>query len=486
MFKKVLIANRGEIAVRVIRACRDLGIKTVAVHSEADTGALHTRFADEAVCIGPAPASKSYLNIPALISTAEITGADAVHPGYGFLSENAHFADVVAKCGLSFIGPTPAAMRAWGDKVAARGNARRFGLPLLPGTAVLKSPQEAADEGAKIGFPVILKASGGGGGRGMRVVRSRDEMARAFEAATAEAAASFKNPDVYLEKYLEAPRHIEFQVLADEHGGVWTLGERECSLQRRNQKVIEEAPSVAMDEATRRDVGEVIRRAIRDTGYTTLGTLEFLMDEKKNLYFMEMNTRVQVEHPVTEETTGIDLVVQQIRAAAGERLDLPDTRPWSFRGHAIECRVNAEDPESFAPWPGLITEYHPPGGGGIRVDSGVFGGFRVPTSYDSLIAKVIAHGRTRDEARLRMLRALDEFIIGGIRTNIPLHKRLLQDPEVVGGTMTTRTIERVLSARKAAGSTASFSEKSALLFEGPADRASRRQKSSSLADFSFD
>jgi acetyl-CoA carboxylase, biotin carboxylase subunit len=446
MFKKVLIANRGEIAVRIIRACRELGVATVAVHSEADTNALHTRLADEAVCIGPAAAGKSYLNIPALISTAEITGADAVHPGYGFLSENAHFAEVVAKCGLTFIGPTPEAMRAWGDKVAARQNATRFGLPLLPGTGVLRDGAHGITEAEKIGYPVILKASGGGGGRGMRIVRASAELPRAFESAQAEALAAFKNPDIYLEKFLEEPKHIEFQVLADQHGGVWTLGERECSLQRRNQKVIEEAPSPVMTEELRRSMGDVIRKAIGETGYTTLGTLEFLMDEKRNLFFMEMNTRLQVEHPVTEETTGVDLVVQQIRAAAGEKLELPDTRPWSFRGHSIECRINAEDPESFAPWPGVITEYHPPGGAGVRVDSGVYGGWRVPPNYDSLLAKLVTRGSTREEAMRRMSRALDEFLIGGIRTNIPLHKRLLVHPDVVSGRMSTRTIERLVAS----------------------------------------
>ncbi|HEU4410231.1 MAG TPA: acetyl-CoA carboxylase biotin carboxylase subunit [Polyangiaceae bacterium] len=446
MFRKVLIANRGEIAVRVIRACRELGIQTVAVHSEADADALHTRLADEAVCIGPPPPAKSYLNIPSLISVAEITGADAVHPGYGFLSENAHFADVVGRCGLTFIGPSADAMRAWGDKVSARAIATRFGLPLLPGTGVLRDRDHALDEAKRIGLPLIMKASGGGGGRGMRVIRSLDEVGRAFDAATNEAQAAFGNPQVYVERFIEEPRHIEFQVLADRHGNVWTLGERECSLQRRHQKVIEEAPSGQMNDALRNEMGEVIRRAVRETGYATLGTLEFLMDERKNLYFMEMNTRVQVEHPVTEEVTGVDLVVEQIKAAAGQKLELPDTRPWAFRGHAIECRINAEDPISFAPWPGLITEYHPAGGKGVRVDSGVFGGFRVPSHYDSLIAKLIAHGRTRHEARLRMLRALDEFIVGGIRTNIPLHKRLLSDDDVAAGRFSTRTIERLVAA----------------------------------------
>jgi acetyl-CoA carboxylase biotin carboxylase subunit len=448
VFRKVLIANRGEIALRILRACRELGVKTVAVHSEADTRALHVRYADEAVCIGPAAAAKSYLNVPAIISAAEITGADAIHPGYGFLSENAEFARICGKCGITFIGPTPEAMRAWGDKVTARGNAARFGLPLLTGSGVLEDAAHAVREAARIGYPVILKASGGGGGRGMRVVRAEGEMADAFASARREAEAGFKNPDVFCEKYVERPRHIEFQVLADQHGGVWTLGERECSLQRRHQKLIEEAPSPAMTEETRAAIGEVIRKAVSETGYTTLGTLEFLMDDQKKLYFLEMNTRVQVEHPVTEMVTGLDLVALQIRAAAGDRLELPDTRPWSFRGHAIECRVNAEDPRTFAPWPGLITEYNPPGGTGVRVDSGVYGGWRVPADYDSLLAKLIVHARTRPEAIARMRRALDEFIVSGIRTNIEFHKALLADHEVISGTMTTRTVERI-TARQA-------------------------------------
>jgi acetyl-CoA carboxylase biotin carboxylase subunit len=446
MFRKILIANRGEIAVRVLRAAHEMGIRTVAIHSDVDAQALHVRFADEAVCVGPAPAPRSYLNIPSIISAAEITGADAIHPGYGFLSENAHFAELCQKCRLTFIGPTPAAMRLWGDKVSARAEAVRQGLPLLPGTGVLKDAADAVRQANRIGFPVILKASGGGGGRGMRIVRDPTEVSRAFEAATAEAMAGFANPDVYLERFVETPRHIEFQVLADQHGGVWTLGERECSLQRRHQKIMEEAPSPAMTPDRRAEMGELIRRAISATKYTTLGTLEFLMDERGELYFMEMNTRVQVEHPVTEVTTGVDLVKEQIRAAAGERIDLPDTRPWNFRGHAIECRINAEDPVTFAPWPGAITEYYPPGGSGVRVDSGVYGGWRVPSQYDSLIAKVIVHASTRGEAIRRMDRALDEFIVGGIRTNIPLHKKLLSDPEVIGGTMSTRTIERVIAA----------------------------------------
>ncbi|MES1185672.1 MAG: acetyl-CoA carboxylase biotin carboxylase subunit [Myxococcales bacterium] len=446
MFKKVLIANRGEIAVRVIRACKELGIQTVAVHSEADAGALHVRFADQAVCIGPAQASKSYLHIPAIISAAEITAADAIHPGYGFLSENAEFARVVESCGITFIGPSADAMRLWGDKIRAREAAERFGLPLLPGSKALRDVEHAEAEAERVGFPVMMKARAGGGGRGMRIVRGIDQVRRAFESATSEAMQAFGNPEMYLERFVERPRHIEFQALADKHGQVWTLGERECSLQRKNQKLVEESPSPAMTDELRAKMGEVIRRAILETGYTTLGTLEFLMGDGE-LYFMEMNTRVQVEHPVTEMTTGIDLVVQQIRAAAGEKLEIPDTRPWKFRGHAIECRIMAEDPATFAPWPGKITEYHPPGGAGVRIDSGVFGGFTVPSNYDSLLGKVIVHASTREQALKRMQRALDEFIIGGIRTNISLHKELLALPEVMNATMTTRTVENFMAAR---------------------------------------
>jgi acetyl-CoA carboxylase biotin carboxylase subunit len=447
MFRKVLIANRGEIAIRVIRACRELGIATVAVFSEADAGALHVRFADEAVCIGPASATHSYLNMPALISAAEITAADAIHPGYGFLSESTKFAQVVEQCGLNFIGPSSEAMAQWGDKLRAREAAMRFGLPLLPGSEALRSFEHAESEAKRVGFPVMIKARGGGGGRGMRVVRAVSEVRRAFESATAEAMSAFKNPELYLERFLERPKHIEFQALADKHGQVWTLGERECSLQRKNQKLVEESPSPAMTDELRAKMGDVIRRAVLETGYTSLGTLEFLMDEDRSLYFMEMNTRVQVEHPVTEMVTGVDLVVEQIRAAAGEKLALPDTRPWKFRGHAIECRIMAEDPRTFAPWPGKITEYHPPGGAGVRVDSGVFGGWTVPPHYDSLLAKVIVHAPTREQALIRMQRALAEYIIGGIRTNIDLHKQLLALPEVMNGTMTTRTVENFMAAR---------------------------------------
>jgi acetyl-CoA carboxylase biotin carboxylase subunit len=448
MFRKVLIANRGEIAMRVLRACRELNIRTVAVHSDVDALALHVRFADEAVCIGPAPAAKSYLHIPALIAAAEKTGADAIHPGYGFLSESAAFAEVVQKCGLAFIGPTPSAMRTWGDKLTAREAALTFGLPLLPGSEALTGPVHAATEAQRIGFPVILKASGGGGGRGMRVVKRIEDIQRAYEAATAEAASAFGNPEMYLEHFVENPRHVEFQVLADQHGGVWVLGERECSLQRRHQKLVEESPCVAMNDEIRAKMIEVIRRAVLETGYTTLGTLEFLMDETGALYFMEMNTRVQVEHPVTEMVTGVDLVVQQIRAAAGERLELATKDVWQPRGHSIECRITAEDPETFVPWPGTISEYHPPGGAGVRVDSGVYGGWKVPSAYDSLLAKVIVHAPDRDAALQRMRGALDEFIISGIRTNIPLHKILLDSSEMRSAKMTTRTIERILAERR--------------------------------------
>jgi acetyl-CoA carboxylase, biotin carboxylase subunit len=450
VFKKVLIANRGEIAIRVMRACRELGVATVAVHSEADAGALHVRFADEAVCIGPAASSRSYLNIPALISAAEITAADAIHPGYGFLSESVEFARIVEGCKLAFIGPKSDVMAIWGDKLRARETARRFGLPLLMGSEALRDADHAATEATRVGFPVMIKARGGGGGRGMRIVRTVEEVRRAFESATSEAMSAFRNPELYLERFIERPRHIEFQALADHHGQVWTFGERECSLQRRNQKLVEEAPSPNMTDEVRAEMTEIIRRAVRETGYTSLGTLEFLMDDDDKLYFMEMNTRVQVEHPVTEMTTGIDLVVAQIRAAAGEKLDISDTRPWRHRGHAIECRILAEDPDTFAPWPGRITEYHPPGGIGVRVDSGVFGGWAVPPHYDSLLAKVIAHGPTRDDALRRMRGALDEFIIGGIRTNIELHKKLLDLPEVKAGRMTTRTVENFIANAKAA------------------------------------
>jgi acetyl-CoA carboxylase biotin carboxylase subunit len=449
MFKKVLIANRGEIAVRIIRACRELGVRTVAVHSEADTAALHVRLADEAVCIGPSAPQKSYLNMAAIIAAAEIAGADAIHPGYGFLSENAQFAEVCRRCGITFIGPTPEAMKLWGDKVSGRANAIKFGLPLLPGSQVLRDAKHAREEAGRIGYPVILKASGGGGGRGMRIVRNDADIEDNFNAATTEASRGFSNPDVYVERFVERPRHIEFQVLVDKHGNARSLGERECSLQRRHQKVIEEAPSPWMTAERRAEMGARIEKAMIETGYDGLGTLEFLLDPEAKgggqLYFMEMNTRLQVEHPVTEMVTGLDLVAEQILVAAGGKLAPRGDRVWQFRGHAIECRINAEDPVSFAPWPGVITEYHPPGGNGVRVDGGVYGGWRVPAHYDSLIAKVITHAPTRERALKRMERALDEFIVGGIRTNIPLHKRLVLHEDVRAGIMTTRTIEELVA-----------------------------------------
>ncbi|MBW2525105.1 MAG: acetyl-CoA carboxylase biotin carboxylase subunit [Deltaproteobacteria bacterium] len=444
MFDKVLIANRGEIAMRVIRTCRALGIRTVAIHAVGEEQALHVRFADEAVCVGPPPATTSYLNIPAIIAAAEVSGAQAIHPGYGFLSENASFAQLCRQCRLQFIGPTPEAMQTWGDKVSARANARRFDLPLLPGTDVLSDAAQARAEAERVGFPVILKAAGGGGGRGMRIVREPQEIAAALAMARQEAERSFGNPGVYLERYIERPRHIEFQIIADGHGGVWSLGERECSLQRRHQKIMEEAPSPALDDSSRHRLAEAICRAVRETGYTSAATFEFLMDERGRLYFMEVNTRIQVEHPVTELVTGVDLVELQMVAAAGKPIRLPDTSRWRPRGHAIECRINAEDPVTFAPWPGLITEYHPPGGGGVRVDSGVYGGWRVPDCYDSLIAKVIGFGATRQDAMARLRVALQEFIIGGIRTNIPLHQALLSDADVIAGDISTKTIAELV------------------------------------------
>jgi len=449
VFKKVLIANRGEIALRVIRACRELGIATVAVHSDVDDEALHVRFADEAVRIGSAAPSSSYLNVPAIIAAAEITGADAVHPGYGFLSENAAFAETCARCGLTFIGPRPEDMHQWGDKVQARALAKRLGIPMSEGSGVLADVDDAIREGERIGFPVMLKASGGGGGRGMHIIRNAERLRTAFPQAQAEAEAGFKNGDLYVERFVEEPRHIEFQILADGRGGVRVLGERECSVQRRHQKVLEEAPSCGLDPEIRADMNAPLRRAIADTGYVSAGTVEFLMDERGNLSFMEMNTRIQVEHPVTEMVIGIDLVAEQIRIAAGEEITFPDG-PVVPRGHAIECRINAEDPDTFAPWPGPILEYHPPGGAGIRVDSGVYGGFRVPAAYDSLLAKVIAHGRTRDEAIARMRRALDETIFTGIRTNVPLHRRILDNAEFRSGRYSTRLLERMAAEKASA------------------------------------
>jgi acetyl-CoA carboxylase biotin carboxylase subunit len=436
VFEKVLIANRGEIALRVIRSCRERGLRTVAVHSDIDADALHTRLADEAVCIGPADPARSYLHIPAIIAAAEITGADAIHPGYGFLSENPEFAETCAQCGLVFIGPLPEQMRQWGDKVRARALAKSLGLPIIEGSRVLQDLEDALKKAQALGFPLLLKASGGGGGRGLQVLTSDDDLRAGFQTARAESRAAFGSDALYFEKYLERPRHIEFQILGDKHGNVHVLGERECSIQRRHQKILEEAPSVALSEEQRKDMSATIQRAMRDAGYLSAGTLEFLLDERGRLTFLEMNPRIQVEHPVTELVMGIDLVAEQIRIAEGEPSKLPD-HPLSPRGHAIECRINAEDPETFTPSPGVIRELHMAGGTGVRIDSGVYGGGRVPPHYDPLIAKLLVHAPTRMEAIAKMRRALSETIIGGIRTNIPLHRRILAHPAFESGRIST-------------------------------------------------
>ncbi len=445
MFQKVLIANRGEIAVRVISACKDLGVRTVAVYSDADRGALHVRYADEAVCIGPAKAAESYLNVPAVISAAEITDVDAIHPGYGFLAEDAAFAEVCEVSGLTFIGPPSEAIRLMGDKAQARKAMREAGVPILPGVEEpLASVEVAKREAGKIGYPVIIKAAAGGGGRGMRVVRSAAELDKAFHQAQHEAAVSFKCADVYLEKFIDRPRHIEFQVLGDKHGRVVSLGERECSIQRRHQKLLEEAPSSRIDQETRDRIGRTIEGALSAIGYSNAGTVEFLMDEDGDLYFIELNARIQVEHPVTELVTGVDLVKGQLRLADGEPLSavLPDK--IEINGHAIECRVNAENPETFAPSAGRITQFISPGGAGVRVDTAAFSGWFVPPHYDSLIAKLLAHGRDRTEAITRMQRALDMFVIEGVHTSIPLHRRIIAHEDFSLGNYDTKFIERLL------------------------------------------
>ncbi|MBX7098189.1 MAG: acetyl-CoA carboxylase biotin carboxylase subunit [Myxococcaceae bacterium] len=443
MFKKVLIANRGEIALRIIRACRELGISTVAVHSTADANALHVRFADESVCIGPPPSKESYLNVPALLSAAEITRADAIHPGYGFLSENAEFAEVCKNCRIAFIGPNPRVIRMMGNKVRARDAAREAGLPLLPGSpGVVKTPAEAEEWAAKIGFPIILKAAAGGGGRGMKIVREPRAVAQAFSTATAEALAAFGNGDMYVERYVEKPRHIEIQIVADEHGNVVHLFERECSVQRRHQKLIEESPSPGVSPELRAEMGRVSLEAMRKIGYTNLGTIEYLMDEKGRFYFMEMNTRVQVEHPVTEQVTGIDLVRTQIRLAAGEPLWFTQD-DVKLQGAAIECRVNAEDPITFAPWPGKITAYSAPGGLGVRIDSAAYENYVVLPHYDSLLAKLITFAEDRPTALARMRRALGEYVVQGIRTNIPFHRAALEEDAFIRGEYDTRFVERL-------------------------------------------
>ena len=446
VFKKILIANRGEIALRIIRACRELGIATVAIHSTADANALHVRFADEAVCIGPPPSKESYLNVPAVLSAAEITRADAIHPGYGFLSENADFAEVCENCKIRFIGPRPEMLRLMGNKVRARKAAKEAGLPLLPGSpGVVTSPKEAERFAAEIGFPVILKAAAGGGGRGMKIVRESSAIAQAFATASAEAVASFSNGDLYIERYVEKPRHIEIQIVADEHGKVIHLGERECSVQRRHQKLIEESPSPGVPDELRREMGRVALSAMNRIAYNNLGTIEFLMDERGAFYFMEMNTRVQVEHPVTEMVTGIDLVREQIRLAYGEPLDLRQ-EDVAMKGASIECRINAEDPVTFAPSPGKITAYHAPGGFGVRIDSCAYENYAVLPHYDSLIAKLIVHAEDRPTAIRRMQRALGEYVIQGIRTNIPFHRAALADEGFMAGDYDTRLVERLLAS----------------------------------------
>ena len=441
MFGKVLIANRGEIALRVICACKELGIRTVAVYSEADRYSLHVRFADEAVCIGPARSSESYLNVAAIISAAEITGAEAIHPGYGFLAENPKFAEVCETCKLTFIGPKPDVIRLMGDKNLARKRMAELGLPVLPGTEILASEEEALEAAAKIGYPVMVKAAAGGGGKGMRIVDSADELPKLFRMAQKEAEAAFGSSDVYLEKYVASPRHIEFQVMGDHHGKVVHLGERECTIQRRHQKLLEESPSTQMDDELRREVGGKVVRALREVGYTNAGTVEFLMDENRKLYFLEMNTRIQVEHPVTEMVTGLDLVKMQIQVAAGEPLEI-DGETVPLRGHAIECRICAEDPVTFAPSAGKISGFHVPGGTGVRVDTAAYAESIIPPYYDSLIAKLVVHGKDRAEAVQRMARALEMFIVEGISTSIPLQEKVLADADFRAGRFDTQFLKR--------------------------------------------
>ena len=448
MFRKILIANRGEIAIRVICACKDLGIRTVAVYSEADRHSLHVRFADEAICIGPAKSSRSYLDIPAVISAAEITNVDAIHPGYGFLSENADFAEVCETSGVTFIGPKPEVIREMGLKQHARATMAEAGVPILPGTkSVVRIAEEAVASAGQIGYPVMLKASAGGGGRGMRVVRAESELPNLFAQAQNEAQAAFSNPDMYMEKLIEAPRHIEFQILADLHGNVEVLGERECSIQRRHQKLLEEAPSTAVTGELRSRISNGLREAMKRVGYTNAGTVEFLMDERGNLYFIEVNARVQVEHPVTEMVTGVDIVRSQILIAAGYRLDEILQTPIQARGHAIECRINAENPDTFAPSPGRITGLNLPGGIGVRVDTAAYTDGIIPPYYDSLVAKLIAHGQDRTEAIARMRRALEMFIVEGIYTTIPLHQRILANEEFVAGKIDTNFLTRMNVAK---------------------------------------
>jgi acetyl-CoA carboxylase biotin carboxylase subunit len=443
MFDKVLIANRGEIALRVQRACKELGIQTVAVHSTADANAMHVRLADESVCIGPPPASQSYLNIPALLAACEITGADAVHPGYGFLSENARFAEILEEHEITFIGPTSEHIRLMGDKIKAKETAIALGIPVVPGSAgAVTSDAEAIKIARSVGYPVLVKAAAGGGGRGMKVARSEDELPIALATARAEAKAAFGDDALYMEKYLAKPRHIEIQVLGDGRGNALHIGERDCSLQRRHQKIWEEAPSPALNSSQRKDIGATVAKAMSEMGYRGVGTVEFLYEDGQ-FFFIEMNTRLQVEHPVTEMITGIDLVIEQLRVAAGAPLTLKQ-EDLRFEGHAIECRINAENPETFAPSPGKITYFHPPGGLGVRVDSAVYAGYSIPPFYDSLIGKLIVHGKNRNECLMRLRRALGEFVIDGIETTIPLFNRLIVEPDIVDGMYDIHWLENYL------------------------------------------
>ncbi|HTV05351.1 MAG TPA: acetyl-CoA carboxylase biotin carboxylase subunit [Acidobacteriaceae bacterium] len=449
MFHKVLIANRGEIALRVICACKEMGIRTVAVYSEADRHSLHVRFADEAICIGPPRSAESYLNVPAVISAAEIADVDAIHPGYGLLSENANFAEVCRASNIKFIGPPPDVTRLMGEKEKARQAMKKAKVPILPGSdGVIATEDEALEWAKSVGFPVILKASAGGGGRGMRVIRSAEELPALFQAAHTEALNAFGNGDLYMEKFIERPRHIEFQVLADQHGTVMSLGERECSIQRRHQKLIEEAPSLQVTPKLREEIGKTLKKSLENVGYQNAGTVEFLMDEDGKLYFIEMNTRIQVEHPVTEMVTGIDLVKAQLRIAYGEKLASVVPEPVQIRGHAIECRINAEHPEKFTPSAGKITAFNVPGGNGVRVDTAQYSEGVVPPYYDSLIAKLITHGKDRAEAMARMRRALGMFIVQGIHTSIPLHEKIFQDEEFIAGKFDTKFMERFFERQK--------------------------------------
>jgi len=449
MFRKILVANRGEIALRVICACKELGVRAVAIYSEADRNSLHVRFADEAICIGPPPTGKSYLNIPAVISAAEIANVDAIHPGYGLLSENANFAEVCETSGIKFIGPPPELIRLMGEKEKAREAMKKAGVPMLPGSdGIIASPEEAVEWARTIGLPVIIKASAGGGGRGMRIVRKEEDVMPLYQAAQSEAAAAFGNGSLYMEKFVEHPRHIEFQVLGDMYGNLVSLGERECSIQRRHQKLLEESPSTQMTPELRERTGAILSKTLSGLGYTNAGTVEFLMDEKRELYFIEMNTRIQVEHPVTEMVTDVDLVKSQLLLAAGERMETVLNGPVLHRGHAIECRINAENPDTFVPSAGKIKTFQPPGGTGVRLDTAAYAEGIIPPYYDSLIAKLVVRGKDRNEAISRMSRALEMFIIEGIFTTIPLHKRILADPDFRAGKFDTTFIERFLAKGK--------------------------------------